>query len=219
MTDDRMHDGANLPQVLLDAARRVIDENREAGLRIAVAESCTGGLVSAALTEIPGCSEVFVAGFVTYANDAKMNTLGIASDVVETFGAVSVAVAWAMAQGAIQKTIRRYRRRDHRYRRARWRQREEARRHRRIRACEPFGRSRRRGGGQARVRRSRPRGHPASGGAVRARTAAARSAARRGRGVRARAVERCGARFERADHLAQARGRRPGPRASRTCAT
>jgi nicotinamide-nucleotide amidase len=104
MTDDTIHDGANLPQVLLDAARRVIEENRAAGLRIAVAESCTGGLVSAALTEVPGCSEVFVAGFVTYANDAKMNTLGIASDVLETFGAVSVAVAWAMAQGAIQKT-------------------------------------------------------------------------------------------------------------------
>ena len=104
MTDDTVQSGENLPQVLIDAARRVIEENRAAGLRIAVAESCTGGLVSAALTEIPGCSEVFLAGFVTYANEAKMNMLGIASDVLETFGAVSVAVAWAMAQGAIQKT-------------------------------------------------------------------------------------------------------------------
>jgi nicotinamide-nucleotide amidase len=95
---------ANLPQELLDAAKRVIEENRAAGLRIAVAESCTGGLVSAALTEIAGCSEVFEAGFVTYANEAKMGMLGVASDVLETFGAVSVATAWAMAQGAIQKT-------------------------------------------------------------------------------------------------------------------
>ncbi|WP_454883748.1 CinA family protein [Sphingomonas oryzagri] len=95
---------SNLPSQLIDAARRVIEENRAAGLRIAVAESCTGGLVSAALTEIAGCSDVFEAGLVTYANDAKMNMLGVASDVLETFGAVSVATAWAMAQGAIQKT-------------------------------------------------------------------------------------------------------------------
>ncbi|MDH7638049.1 CinA family protein [Sphingomonas oryzagri] len=95
---------SNLPSQLIEAARRVIEENRAAGLRIAVAESCTGGLVSAALTEIAGCSDVFEAGLVTYANDAKMNMLGVASDVLETFGAVSVATAWAMAQGAIQKT-------------------------------------------------------------------------------------------------------------------
>jgi nicotinamide-nucleotide amidase len=104
MTDHTIQTGANLPQVLLDAARRVIEENREAGLTVAVAESCTGGLVSAALTEIPGCSEVFIAGLVTYANEAKMATLGIASDVLETFGAVSVATAWAMAQGALKRT-------------------------------------------------------------------------------------------------------------------
>ncbi len=95
---------SNVPEKLLEAARRVIAENRAAGLRVAVAESCTGGLVSAALTEVAGCSEVFEAGFVTYANEAKMGMLGVASDVLETFGAVSVATAWAMAQGAIQKT-------------------------------------------------------------------------------------------------------------------
>lgn len=94
----------NLPPELIEAARRVIEENRAAGLRIAIAESCTGGLVSAALTEIPGSSEVFEAGFVTYANEAKMGMLGVPSDVLETFGAVSVATAWAMAQGAIQKS-------------------------------------------------------------------------------------------------------------------
>jgi nicotinamide-nucleotide amidase len=95
---------SNLPPLLLDAARRVIDENRAAGLRVAVAESCTGGLVSAALTEIAGCSDVFEAGFVTYANEAKRAMLGVAEDVLDTFGAVSVATAWAMAQGVIRKT-------------------------------------------------------------------------------------------------------------------
>jgi nicotinamide-nucleotide amidase len=94
----------NLPAELIELARRVIDENRAAGLRIAVAESCTGGLVSAALTELPGSSDVFEAGFVTYANEAKMAMLGVAEDVLDTFGAVSVATAWAMAQGAIHKS-------------------------------------------------------------------------------------------------------------------
>ena len=96
MTSDTL-----LPPELVDLARRVIDANRAAGLRIAVAESCTGGLVSAALTEIPGSSDVFEAGFVTYSNEAKTALLGVAQDVVETFGAVSLATAWAMAHGAI----------------------------------------------------------------------------------------------------------------------
>lgn len=93
-----------LPVKLVDAARRVIEANRAAGRRIAVAESCTGGLVSAALTEIPGSSDVFQAGFVTYSNEAKLAMLGISLDVLETFGAVSIAVAWAMARGAIVKS-------------------------------------------------------------------------------------------------------------------
>lgn len=93
-----------LPSELIDAARQVVEANRQAGLRIAVAESCTGGLVSAALTEISGSSDVFEAGFVTYANDAKLNLLGVSADVLDTFGAVSVAVAWAMAQGALAKS-------------------------------------------------------------------------------------------------------------------
>ncbi|MBU3079389.1 CinA family protein [Sphingomonas quercus] len=89
---------------LIAAALKVIDTNREAGRRVAIAESCTGGLVSSAITEIPGASDVFDAGFVTYANDAKLKMLGVASDLLETFGAVSVAVAWAMAQGALNKS-------------------------------------------------------------------------------------------------------------------
>jgi nicotinamide-nucleotide amidase len=90
-----------LPDGLVARAREVVEANRRAGRRIAVAESCTGGLVSAAITEIPGSSDVFEAGYVTYSNAAKMAELNVSQDVVETFGAVSVATAWAMAQGAL----------------------------------------------------------------------------------------------------------------------
>lgn len=93
-----------LPRQLVEKARGVIEANRAAGLRIAVAESCTGGLVSAALTEIPGSSDVFEAGLVTYSYEAKVEMLGISLDVLETFGSVSIAVAWAMARGVIEKS-------------------------------------------------------------------------------------------------------------------
>ena len=93
-----------LPEQLVDAGRRAIEANRAAGRRIAVAESCTSGLVAAALTELPGSSDVFDAGFATYSNDAKMELLGISLDVIETFGAVSIATAWKMAQGALERT-------------------------------------------------------------------------------------------------------------------
>jgi nicotinamide-nucleotide amidase len=87
---------------LIAAATRVLDANRAAGRMVAVAESCTGGLVAAALTEIAGSSDVFERGFVTYSNEAKMEAIGVNQDILVTFGAVSVAVAWAMAQGALQ---------------------------------------------------------------------------------------------------------------------
>ena len=74
------------------------------GRRVAVAESCTGGLVCAAITEIPGSSDVLDAGWVTYSNEAKMADLHVSEEVVETFGAVSVATAWAMAQGALSSS-------------------------------------------------------------------------------------------------------------------
>ena len=93
-----------LPAELVAAARKVIDANRAAGRRVAVAESCTGGLVSAALTEIPGSSDVFEGGFVTYSYGAKTELLRVSGDVLETFGAVSIAVAWTMAQNALNKT-------------------------------------------------------------------------------------------------------------------
>ena len=91
-----------LPDELVSKAREVIDANRAANRRIALAESCTGGLVAAALTEIAGCSDVFESSYVTYSNAAKMAELNVCQDVVETFGAVSVATAWAMAQGALE---------------------------------------------------------------------------------------------------------------------
>ena len=93
-----------LPPELVDAARKVVEANRAAGLRVALAESCTGGLAAAALTEIAGSSDVLEAGFVTYSNEAKRDLLGVSEDVLDTFGAVSVAVAWAMAQGALART-------------------------------------------------------------------------------------------------------------------
>jgi nicotinamide-nucleotide amidase len=90
-----------LPEALYDKAKEVIAANRQLGRTIAIAESCTGGLVCAALTEIPGSSEVFEAGYVTYSNASKIDDLGVSEEVVETFGAVSVATAWAMARGAL----------------------------------------------------------------------------------------------------------------------
>lgn len=93
---------ALLPEGIDTLARRVVEENAAAGRTIALAESCTGGLVAAALTEIPGSSAVLDRGFVTYSNEAKMETLGVSSDIIETFGAVSIACVWAMANGALE---------------------------------------------------------------------------------------------------------------------
>lgn len=93
-----------LPPELVDLAQQVVEANRAAGRRIAVAESCTGGLVTAALTEIAGSSDVFDAGLVTYSDEAKVALLNVSRDVIDTFGAVSLACAWAMAQGALART-------------------------------------------------------------------------------------------------------------------
>lgn len=98
MTDSILHPD------LVALAKRVVDENRRAGRTFTLAESCTGGLVSAAITEIPGSSDVFEAGFVTYSNEIKQELLKVSQDVLETFGSVSIACAWAMAQGALIKS-------------------------------------------------------------------------------------------------------------------
>src|SRR3546814_14095808 len=88
-----------LPAQLVDAARKVLDANRAAGRRIAVAESCTGGLVAAAPTEIAGSSDVFETGFVTYSTEPNMKLSMISLDVQDTFGSVSTPVACGPAQG------------------------------------------------------------------------------------------------------------------------
>ncbi len=93
-----------LPADIVALADRVIAENKAAGRTIALAESCTGGLVAAALTEIAGSSAVVDRGFVTYSNEAKQELLGVSRDIIETFGAVSIACAWAMAQGALRRS-------------------------------------------------------------------------------------------------------------------
>ena len=74
---------------------------REKGVRIATAESCTGGLIAACLTEVPGSSDVFDRGFVTYSNAAKIDMLGVQDQTLTAFGAVSEEVAQEMAQGAL----------------------------------------------------------------------------------------------------------------------
>jgi len=91
------------PEVLA-LAGEVIAANKAAGRRIATAESCTGGLVAAALTAIPGSSAVFDRGFVTYSDEAKMAMLGVSEEILATLGAVSEATAWAMARGAILRS-------------------------------------------------------------------------------------------------------------------
>lgn len=95
---------ALLPDDIDELAARVVAANKAQGRMIATAESCTGGLVAGALTEIPGSSAVLDRGFVTYSNEAKMEMLGVASDIIETFGAVSIACVWAMAQGALERS-------------------------------------------------------------------------------------------------------------------
>ena len=92
-----------LPFELVEAAKRVLDANRAAGRTVAVAESCTGGLVAAALTEHAGSSDVFSASVVSYSDTAKTSHLGVGSEIVETFGAVSIATAWAMALGMLSR--------------------------------------------------------------------------------------------------------------------
>jgi len=93
-----------LPDILVEAARRVVEANRAVGRTVSVAESCTGGLVGAALTEIAGSSDVLLASIVSYSNEAKTSLLGVGSDIVETFGSVSVATAWAMARGMMERS-------------------------------------------------------------------------------------------------------------------
>jgi nicotinamide-nucleotide amidase len=84
-------------------SRSLLDLCRSRKLTIATAESCTGGLVAGALTDIPGSSDVIDRGFVTYSNDAKRTMLGVKTVTLESFGAVSKETATAMAIGALER--------------------------------------------------------------------------------------------------------------------
>lgn len=85
-------------------ARKVVEAAAARGLTVALAESCTGGLVSGALTAIAGSSAVVERGFVTYSNAAKSDLLGVPMDLIERHGAVSEPVARAMAEGAVRRS-------------------------------------------------------------------------------------------------------------------
>ncbi len=93
-----------IDEELRAAARDVLDACRAQKLKLAVAESCTGGLLAAALTEIPGSSDVLDRGFVTYSNAAKQAMLGVPASVLETRGAVSKETVEAMAAGALERS-------------------------------------------------------------------------------------------------------------------
>ena len=89
---------------LLSQAEALLESYRRAGLTIATAESCTGGLVAGCLTEIAGSSDVFERGFVTYSNTAKAEVLGVPATLIAERGAVSAEVAEAMARGALARS-------------------------------------------------------------------------------------------------------------------
>jgi len=89
------------PGELDDLATEVLDSYRRLGWRLATAESCTGGLVAALLTEIPGSSDVVDRAFVTYSNEAKQAMLGVPTGTLMRYGAVSRQTASAMARGAL----------------------------------------------------------------------------------------------------------------------
>jgi nicotinamide-nucleotide amidase len=86
---------------LVKAAAELLNTCRSRGLKIATAESCTGGLIAAILTEVPGSSDVFERGFVTYSNEAKTEQVGVPAELIAKHGAVSEEVARAMATGAL----------------------------------------------------------------------------------------------------------------------
>jgi nicotinamide-nucleotide amidase len=92
-----------MAQDLIEPARALIDLCRVRKLTIAAAESCTGGLLAATLTEIPGSSDVLDRGFVTYSNAAKTAMLGVPADLIASYGAVSAETAQAMASGALAR--------------------------------------------------------------------------------------------------------------------
>lgn len=101
------HLASELPMFNLEIetlARLLIDEARQRNLRIVTAESCTGGLVAGAICAIPGASDVFERGFITYNNRAKQELLGVPGELIADLGAVSEPVARMMAEGALENS-------------------------------------------------------------------------------------------------------------------
>jgi nicotinamide-nucleotide amidase len=89
---------------VLSPAQRLIEAARARKARLATAESCTGGMIAAAITDIPGASDVFDCGFVTYSNAAKRRMLGVRAGTLAAHGAVSLEVAREMAEGALARS-------------------------------------------------------------------------------------------------------------------
>ena len=100
MVDERSPD----PDELTGLAARVGERCLARGLHVTTVESCTGGLIGHAITEIPGSSAYFVGGFVTYSDELKFEVVGVPHDVLAAHGAVSAQVAMAMASGGRQRT-------------------------------------------------------------------------------------------------------------------
>ena len=93
-----------IPRRIIDKAEKVLNKAKDAGLMLATAESCTGGLLAALLTDVHGLGRVFDRGFVSYSDEAKCDLLGIEREMVDNCGAVSREVAEAMAQGALDRS-------------------------------------------------------------------------------------------------------------------
>ncbi len=89
---------------LVEEAEKLLALFRERGLKLATAESCTGGLIAAILTEVPGSSDALERGFVTYSNEAKTEMLGVSGALIQKYGAVSEEVARAMSEGALRNS-------------------------------------------------------------------------------------------------------------------
>lgn len=87
----------------MSTSEHLVMRARDKGLRIATAESCTAGLLSAEITDAPGSSDIFECGFITYSNASKERMLGVNPDTIKTFGAVSEEVAREMAEGALER--------------------------------------------------------------------------------------------------------------------
>jgi nicotinamide-nucleotide amidase len=92
------------PPALTRQAQELVDYARTTGVMMTTAESCTGGLISALITEIPGSSDVFDRGFVTYSYEAKTELLGVPKNIIQAHGAVSAEVAKRMAEGALLRS-------------------------------------------------------------------------------------------------------------------